>query len=55
MKVNLMEVNKEFLEEREVIEVNNQTTIQTIINAGNLSIWPKKYYQKEHDARNGKL
>jgi hypothetical protein len=48
MKVNLMEVNEEILKEKEVvevmvevIEVNNQITIQTIIIMGNLSTWLK--------------
>ncbi len=46
MKVKLMEVDKETLEEKEVeevmevmvevIEVNNQTTIQIVITTGNL-------------------
>jgi len=48
MKVSLMEVDEETLEEEEVvevvvevIEVNNQITIQTITIAGNLSTWQK--------------
>jgi hypothetical protein len=42
MKVNLMEVDKETLEEEEVmevIEVNNQITIQTLTTIGNLGTW----------------
>jgi len=57
-----MEMDKEILEEEEVvevvvevIEVNNQITTQITIIAGNLGTWQKKYYQKEHDARNEKL
>jgi len=48
MKVNFMEVNKEILEEGEVmeaaveiIEVNNQTLIQTIIIIKNLGTWQR--------------
>jgi hypothetical protein len=51
MKVKLMEVDEETLEEEEVeevvevvvkaIEVNNQITIQTATTAGNLSTWPR--------------
>ncbi len=48
MKVNFMEVNKEILEEGEVmeatveiIEVNNQTLIQTIIIVKNLGTWQR--------------
>ncbi len=51
MKVKLMEVDEETLEEEEVkevvevvveaIEVNNQITIQTTITAGNLGTWPR--------------
>jgi hypothetical protein len=51
MKVKLMEVDKETLEEEEVkevvevvvetIEVNNQITIQTATTAGNLGTWPR--------------
>ncbi len=46
MKVSLMEVDEETLEEEEVvevvvkvIEVNNQITTQIAINAGNLVTW----------------
>jgi hypothetical protein len=46
MKVNFMEVDEETLKEEkvvevmvEVIEVNNQITIQTITTIGNLSTW----------------
>jgi hypothetical protein len=46
MKVGLMEVDEETLEEEEVvevvvkvIEVNNQITTQIAINAGNLGTW----------------
>jgi hypothetical protein len=46
MKVGLMEVDEETLEEEEVvevvvkvIEVNNQITTQIAINAGNLVTW----------------
>jgi hypothetical protein len=51
MKVNLMEVDKETLEEEEVeevvevvvelIEVNNQITTQIVITAGNLGTWQR--------------
>ncbi len=48
MKVKLMEVDEETLEEEEVmevvveaIEVNNQITIQTTTTAGNLGTWPR--------------
>jgi hypothetical protein len=48
MKVNLMEVDKETLEEEEVmevvvevIEVNNQIAIQIVSIAGNLSTWQR--------------
>jgi hypothetical protein len=48
MKVKLMEVDEETLEEEEVeevvveaIEVNNQITIQTATIAGNLGTWPR--------------
>jgi hypothetical protein len=48
MKVNLMEVDEEILEEEEivevmveVIEVNNQITTQTAIIAGNLGTWQR--------------
>ncbi len=51
MKVKLMEVDEETLEEEEVeevvevvveaIEVNNQITIQTATTAGNLGTWPR--------------
>ncbi len=51
MKVSLMEVDKETLEEEEVeevvevvveiIEVNNQIAIQIATTVGNLGTWPK--------------
>ncbi len=51
MKVSLMEVDEETLEEEEVeevvevvveaIEANNQITIQTATTAGNLGTWPR--------------
>jgi hypothetical protein len=48
MKVSLMEVNEETLEEEEVvevvleiIEVNNQITIQIATTAGNLGTWQR--------------
>ncbi len=51
MKVKLMEVDEETLEEEEVeevvkvvveaIEVNNQITIQTATTTGNLGTWPR--------------
>jgi hypothetical protein len=51
MKVKLMEVDKETLEEEEVeevvevvveaIEVNNQIVIQIATTAGNLGTWPR--------------
>jgi len=46
MEVNLMEVDEETLEEKEVvevvvevIEVNNQITFQTAITTGNMGTW----------------
>jgi hypothetical protein len=46
MKVNLMEVDEETLEEEEVvevvlevIEVNNQIVTQTVTTAGNMGTW----------------
>jgi hypothetical protein len=39
MKVNLMEVDKEILEEGEVIEVNNQTSTQAATTPKNLCTW----------------
>jgi len=57
-----MEVGEETLEEEEVvevvvevIEVNNQIAIQIAIITGNLGTWQRICYQREHDARNGKL
>ncbi len=48
MKVSFMEVDKETLEEEEVVEVmvevivvNNQITTQTTTTVGNLSTWQK--------------
>jgi hypothetical protein len=48
MKIKLMEVDEETLEEEEVkevvvevIEVNNQITIQIVIIVGNLGTWQK--------------
>jgi len=51
MKVKLMEVDEETLEEEEVeevmevvvevIEVNNQITIQIVITTGNLGTWQR--------------
>jgi hypothetical protein len=62
MKVNLIEVDEETLEEEEIVEVvveimevNNQITTQIATIAGNLGTWKKNCYQREHDARNGKL
>ncbi len=53
MKVSLMEVDEETLEEKEVvqvmvevIEVNNQIAIQTTTTARNLSTWQKKLLSK---------
>jgi hypothetical protein len=53
MKVNLMEVDEKTLEEEEVvevmveiIEVNNQITIQTIIIVRNLSTWQRIVIKK---------
>jgi nucleoid DNA-binding protein len=61
MKVGLMEVDKETLEEKEIMEamvefikINNQTMIQTSITTRNLGTWQISY-RREHDARNGKL
>jgi uncharacterized protein (UPF0254 family) len=65
MKVSLMEMDEETLEEEElkevvevmveVIKVNNQITIQIATTAGNLGTWRRNCYEREHDARNGKL
>ncbi len=62
MKVHLMEVDKETLEEEEVIKVvvevikvNNQIRTETAITTGNMGTWQKNYYQREHNAQNGKL
>jgi len=48
MKVRLMEVDEETLEEKEVVEVvveiikvNNQIVIQIATTAGNLSTWQR--------------
>jgi hypothetical protein len=48
MKVNLMEVDEETLEEKEVmevvvevIEVNNQITTQIVTTMGNLGTWQR--------------
>jgi len=48
MKVNFTEVDKEILEEEEVvevvvevIEVNNQIEIQTLTTVGNLGTWQR--------------
>jgi hypothetical protein len=48
MKLNLMEVDEEILEEEkvvevvvEVIEVNNQIATQIVITAGNLGTWQR--------------
>ncbi len=48
MKLSVMEVDKEILEEEEVmevvvevIEVNNQIATQIVINAGNLGTWQR--------------
>ncbi len=48
MKVSLMEVDEETLEEEEVeevvvevIEVNNQITIQIATTVGNMGTWPR--------------
>jgi hypothetical protein len=48
MKVSLMEVDEETLEEEEVVEVvvevieiNNQITIQTVTIVGNMGTWQK--------------
>jgi len=48
MKVNFTEVDKEILEEEEVvevvvevIEVNNQIEIQTLTTMGNLGTWQR--------------
>jgi hypothetical protein len=44
MKVKLMEVNEETLEEEEVeevVEVNNQITIQIATTMGNLGTWQR--------------
>jgi hypothetical protein len=53
MKVNLMEVDEKTLEEEEVvevmveiIEVNNQIAIQTIIIVRNLSTWQRIIIKK---------
>jgi len=61
LKVNFMEVDKETLKEEEVvkvvvevIKVNNQITSQ-IATIGKPRHMVKNCYQREHDARNGKL
>ncbi len=41
MKVSLMEVDEETLEEEEVIEVNNQITTQIATIARNLGTWQR--------------
>ncbi len=61
MKVSLMEVDKETLEEEEVIEVvletievNNQITIQITIIVGNLGTWQKIVIKRSmmHEMKN---
>ncbi len=54
MKVNLMEVDEETLKEEEVvevmvevIEVNNQITIQTTTIAGNMGTWQKTIIKRD--------
>jgi len=53
MKLSLMEVDKEILEEEEVvevvvevIEVNNQITTQIAITVGNLGTWQRTVIKK---------
>ncbi len=41
MKLSFMDVDKEILEEEEVIEVNNQIAIQIAIIAGNMGTWQR--------------
>jgi len=60
MKLSLMEVDEEILEEEEVVEVmvevieiqqpNNNSNCYYCGKPGHMA---KNYYQKEHDARNG--
>jgi len=62
IKVKFLKVDEETLEEEEfmevvveVIKVINQIAIQIAIIARNLGTWQRICYQREHDARNGKL
>ncbi len=62
MKINLMEVAKETLEEGEImetmvefIEVNNQIMTQTTITTKNLNTWQITIIKLEHETWNGKL
>jgi hypothetical protein len=41
LKVNLMEVDEETLEEEEVVEVNNQIVIQIATITGNPGTWQR--------------
>jgi len=61
MKLNLMEVDEEILEEEEVvevmvevIEVNNQIAIQIAITAGNLGTWQRNVIKRSmmHEMKN---
>jgi len=61
MKLSLMEVDEEILEEEEVVEVkvevikvNNQITTQIAITAGNLGTWQKIVIKKNmmHEMEN---
>jgi hypothetical protein len=62
MKLSLMEVDEEILEEEEVVEVmvevievqqpNNDSNCYYCGKPGHMA---KNCYQKEHDAQNGKL
>jgi hypothetical protein len=61
MKVSFMEVDKETLEEEEVVEVmvevikvNNQITIQIAITAGNLGTWQRTVIKRSmmHEMEN---
>jgi hypothetical protein len=62
MKVNLIKVDEETLEEKEVlevmvqvIEVNNQIATQIVTTIGNMGTWQIIVIKWEHDAQNGKL
>jgi hypothetical protein len=51
MKVSFMKVDEETLEEKEVIQVNNQITTQIAIIVGNLGTWQKTVINGVHKKR----